>query len=203
MIDVVVVDDQSMVRGALVALLGLEADLKVVGEAASGQECLDLLEHLGAGERVVLMDVEMPGMDGIAATAEITARFPEVKVFMVTTFGKPGYVNRALKAGAQGFLVKDAPPAQLTAGIRAAAAGERVIDPQLAVESVTQGDSPLSERETEVMREALTGATVEDIAAKLHLSAGTVRNHISAAMAKTDAQTRAEAARRAQELGWL
>lgn len=205
-IRVIVVDDQAMVRGALATLLTLEDDIEVAGQAASGQEALDLLRHLKSQNQpvqVAVMDVEMPVMDGLTATAAITADYPETKVLMVTTFGRPGYVHRALQAGAGGFIVKDTPAPQLAQAIRKVAAGEKVVDPQLAVDSLTQGASILSERETQVLREVAQGGTIEDVAATLHLSAGTVRNHISAAMAKMGARTRAEAAKIATEKGWL
>lgn len=205
-IRVIVVDDQAMVRGALATLLALEDDIEVAGQAATGQEALDLLRRLksqGEPAQVAIMDVEMPVMDGLTATTVINKDYPETKVLMVTTFGRPGYVRRALEAGAGGFLVKDTPAPQLAEAIRQVTAGQKVVDPQLAVDSLTQGTSSLSERETEVLREAAKGGTIDDIASALNLSAGTVRNHISAAMAKTGGRTRAEAAMIATEKGWL
>lgn len=205
-IRVIVVDDQAMVRGALATLLGLEDDIEVAGQAATGQEALDLLRRLKSQDepaQVAIMDVEMPVMDGLTATAAIFADYPETKVLMVTTFGRPGYVRRALEAGAGGFIVKDTPAPQLAEAIRQVAAGQKVVDPQLAVDSLTQGTSSLSERETEVLREAAKGGTIDDIASALNLSAGTVRNHISAAMTKTGGRTRAEAAMIATQKGWL
>lgn len=205
-ISVIVVDDQAMVRGALATLLSLEPDITIAGQAADGQEALDLLGRLaddGVAVNVAVMDVEMPVMDGLAATALIAENFPDTHVLMVTTFGRPGYVHRALAAGALGFIVKDTPAPQLAAAIRTIAQGGRVVDPELAVDSLTQGSSPLSERETEVLREAAKGGTINDIADALFLSAGTVRNHISSAMTKTGGRTRAEAAMIATDLGWL
>lgn len=206
MISIIVVDDQAMVRGALATLLNLEDDISVVGQAASGAEALDLLAHLSRGGTsvdVALLDVEMPELDGIGTARRITAEFPDTASLIVTTFGRPGYVQRALSAGALGFIVKDTPVERLAAAIRQVAAGERVVDPQLAVDSMTRGTSPLTERETDVLRAALDGATIEDIAAALHLSTGTVRNHVSSAMTKTKARTRSEAAHIARESGWL
>lgn len=205
-ISVIIVDDQAMVRGALATLLDLQEDLDVVGQAASGQEAIDLVRHLesrGTAVDVAVMDVEMPGMDGLSATEILAQEFPTVGVLMVTTFGRPGYVRRALEAGARGFIVKDTPAPELALAIRRVHAGQSVVDPQLAVDSLTEGRSVLSPRETEVLREAAKGGTIDDIAAAVHLSAGTVRNHISAAMAKTGARTRAEAAMIATDKGWL
>ena len=216
---VVVVDDQAMVRGALAALLDLEPDIDVIAQAANGREAVEALAttaHQSApggrtivaggadlGAVVVLMDVEMPVMDGITACAAIAARFPAVRVLMLTTFGRPGYVQRALDAGARGFVVKDAPSEQLADAVRRVARGERVIDPTLAVETLTRGSSPLTDREVEVLRLVGEGGTVADIAHRIALGQGTVRNHVSSAMSKTGARTRAEAVRLATESGWL
>ena len=201
MIHVLLADDQALVRGALAALLDLEPDLEVVAEVGSGQEavdaCVDKLPE------VALLDVEMPGMDGITATAELKRRAPSVKVLIVTTFGRPGYLRRALRAGADGFVVKDTPAAQLAEAVRRVAAGLRVIDPALAADSVVVGESPLTVRETDVLRVARHGGTVDDIARQLSLSEGTVRNHLSSAIGKTGARTRSEAARIATDNGWL
>lgn len=201
MIRVLLADDQSLVRGAVAALLGLEADIEVAGEAGSGGEVLDLLARTGVD--VALVDVEMPGMDGIELTARVKADHPEVRVLIVTTFGRPGYLRRALRAGADGFVVKDTPARRLADAVRRVHTGLRVVDPVLAAEGLVAGESPLTVRETDVLREAATGATVADLARALHLSEGTVRNHLSAAIGKTGARTRAEAARLAQENGWL
>lgn len=206
MIRVVLADDQAMVRGALAALLGLEGDLDIVAETADGQQCLDAVAQqaqAGGSVDVVLLDVEMPVMDGLTACKELKDQHPQTKVLMLTTFGRPGYVTRALAAGADGFLVKDAPAEELAEGIRQVHAGRRVIDPALAVDSLSVGPSPLTERETDVLRAAATGGNVEDIAAAVHLSAGTVRNHISTAIAKTQARNRQEAVRIATDNGWL
>jgi two-component system response regulator DesR len=194
-------DDQALVRGALAALLSLEPDLLVVAEVGSGSEVLDAAR--AHRPDVALLDVEMPGLDGIAAAAELTAALPAVRVLMVTTFGRPGYLRRALQAGASGFVVKDAPATRLADAVRRVHAGLRVVDPALAMDSLVAGDSPLTERETDVLRAARDGASVAVIAARVFLSAGTVRNHLSAAIGKTGAGNRAEAVRIAGENGWL
>jgi two-component system, NarL family, response regulator DesR len=150
-----------------------------------------------------LLDVQMPGKDGLTAAAELRAALPACKVVMCTTFGRPGYLSRALAAGAAGFVVKDAPPEQLVDAVRRVHAGLRVVDPSLAAESLATGQSPLTIREREVLAESSDGGTISDIAKSLHLSEGTVRNHLSAAIGKTGARTRAEAARLAEERGWL
>ena len=201
MIRLLLADDQALVRGALAALLDLEADLTVVGEAGSGEAAVALAEELSPD--VVLMDVEMPGMDGIAATTLIRHTQPSVQVLMVTTFGRPGFLRRALAAGASGFVVKDSPARQLADAVRRVAAGLRVVDPSLAADSLVVGDSPLTDRETHVLREARSGATVAEIARSVHLTEGTVRNHLSAAIGKTGARNRADATRIAEEHGWL
>ena len=201
MIRLLLADDQALVRGALAALLDLEADLTVVGEAGSGEAAVALAEELSPD--VVLMDVEMPGMDGIAATTLIRHTQPSVQVLMVTTFGRPGFLRRALAAGASGFVVKDTPARELADAVRRVAAGLRVVDPSLAADSLVVGDSPLTERETDVLREARSGATVAEIARSVHLTEGTVRNHLSAAIGKTGARNRADATRIAEERGWL
>jgi two-component system response regulator DesR len=147
--------------------------------------------------------VQMPGKDGLTAASELRAALPACKVVMCTTFGRPGYLSRALAAGAAGFVVKDAPPEQLVEAVRRVHAGLRVVDPSLAAESLATGQSPLTIREREVLAESSDGGTISDIAKSLHLSEGTVRNHLSAAIGKTGARTRAEAARLAEERGWL
>jgi len=194
-------DDQALVRGALAALLSLEPDLEVVAEVGAGDEVVPAARQ--ARPDVALLDVEMPGLDGIAATAALRAALPSCKVLVVTTFGRPGYLRRAMAAGASGFVVKDTPARQLADAVRRVAAGLRVVDPTLAAETLASGDSPLTPREADVLRAARTGGTVADIAAALRLSEGTVRNHLSAAIGKTGARTRAEAVRLADENGWL
>lgn len=194
-------DDQALVRGALSALLSLEPDLEVVVEVGRGDEVLDaVLEHQ---VDVALLDVEMPGLDGLSAARLLHERVPGCRVLMVTTFGRPGYLKQAMAAGASGFVVKDTPAKQLADAVRRVAQGLRVVDPGLAADSLTQGDSPLTGRETDVLRAAADGGTVADIAAALFLSEGTVRNHLSSAIGKTGARTRAEAVRVAVDNGWL
>ena len=201
MIQVLLADDQALVRGALAALLDLEPDLRVVAQVGSGAEAV---AACGVSRPdVALLDVEMPGMDGITATAEMKRQFPGVRVLIVTTFGRPGYLRRALRAGADGFVVKDTPASQLADAVRRVHAGFRVVDPILAADSAVSGESPLTGRETDVLRIALDGVTVEQIARRLSLSEGTVRNHLSSAIGKTGSRTRSEAARIATENGWL
>ncbi len=193
-------DDQALVRGALAALLDLEPDLQVVVQVARGDEVIAAVtEHR---PDVCLLDIEMPGIDGIEACARVVAS-STARVLMVTTFGRPGYLRRALDAGASGFVVKDTPSAQLADAVRRVHAGLRVVDPTLATESLLGGASPLTEREVDVLRIALTGEPVAAIAASLHLSDGTVRNHLSAAIGKTGTRTKVEAARAARHRGWL
>jgi two-component system response regulator DesR len=194
-------DDQALVRGALSALLGLEDDLEVVAEVGSGDAVVPAArEH---APDVALLDVEMPGLDGIAATAALREALPGVRVLIVTTYGRPGFLRRALRAGASGFVVKDTPAAQLADAVRRVHAGLRVVDPALATDSLVAGESPLTTRETEVLREARDGASVATIAKRLFLSQGTVRNHLSAAIGKTGAANRSEAALIAESNGWL
>jgi two-component system response regulator DesR len=194
-------DDQALVRGALAALLDLEPDLEVVAEVGRGDEVVAAaVEHRAD---VALLDVEMPGLDGIAATAALRSALPGCRVLIVTTFGRPGYLRRALEVGASGFVVKDTPARQLADAVRRVHAGLRAVDPALAEESLVSGASPLSAREAEVLRAARDGGTVADLARTLHLAEGTVRNHLSAAIGKTGARTRAEAVRLAEDNGWL
>jgi two-component system, NarL family, response regulator DesR len=194
-------DDQALVRGALAALLDLEPDLAVVAEVARGDEVVPAaLEHR---PDVALLDVEMPGLDGIDATRALKAAVPATHVLIVTTFGRPGYLRRALQAGADGFVVKDTPARQLADAVRRVHAGLRVVDPVLAADSLVAGDSPLTARESEVLRAARDGASVATIAGRLYLSEGTVRNHLSSAIGKTGSANRAEAARVADHNGWL
>jgi two-component system response regulator DesR len=194
-------DDQVLVRDALAALLDLEQDLEVVARVGRGDEVLPAcLEHR---PDVALLDIDMPGADGIEAAAAVRGSCPGTRVLMVTTFGRPGYLRRALDAGASGFVVKDTPATELVEAVRRVAAGLRVVDPTLATESLLGGTSPLTTRETEVLRLALEGAPVARIATALHLSSGTVRNHLSSAIGKTGTTTKVEAARTAQDRGWL
>ena len=201
MIRVLVADDQALVRGALVALLQMEDDLEIVVEVSRGDE---VVEAARAHEvDVALLDVEMPGMDGLSAARALRDEVPGCRVLMVTTFGRPGYLKQAMAAGAGGFVVKDTPARQLADAVRRVHQGLRVVDPTLAAESLTQGDSPLTDREADVLRAARDGGTVADVAATLFLSEGTVRNHLSSAIGKTGAGNRAEAVRTAETNGWL
>jgi two-component system response regulator DesR len=152
---------------------------------------------------VALLDIEMPGLDGLAAASALAREVPACRVLILTTFGRPGYLRRALETGALGFIVKDAPPEQLADAVRRVHAGERVVDPALAAETLARGPSPLTARERDVLVAARDGGTVADIAGRLHLSVGTVRNYLSAAMAKTGGPTRMAAVRAADERGWL
>ncbi|SNS06245.1 two component transcriptional regulator, LuxR family [Geodermatophilus saharensis] len=201
MIRVLVAEDQSMVRGALRALLELEEDIEVVAEVGRGDEVLTAAR--AHRPDVALLDIEMPGQDGIEAARELAAALPAVRAVVLTTFGRPGFLRRAMEVGAAGFLVKDAPVAELARAIRAVVAGERVIDRDLAAAALALGATPLSAREADVLREAADGATVADIARRLFLSEGTVRNYLSSAIGKTGARTRVEAARVAADKGWL
>ncbi len=194
-------DDQALVRGALATLLDLEPDMTVVAEVGRGDEVVAAARE--SRPDVALLDVEMPGVDGIEATRELRAAMPEVKVVIVTTFGRPGFLRRALVAGANGFVVKDTPARQLADAVRRVHSGLRVVDPTLAADSLAVGESPLTARETEVLRAARDGGSVNDIAGVVFLSEGTVRNHLSAAIGKTGGRNRADAVRIAEENGWL
>ena len=201
MIKVLIADDQHLVRGALVALLNMERDLEVVAECSDGDEVLDAVA--AHSPDVVLLDVQMPRMDGLTAAGLVRAKHPQVKVLIVTTFDRPGYFRQAFEVGAHGFLVKDASPAELADAVRRVQAGGKVIDPQLAMLSVESASNPLTDREREVLGLAAAGSPVSRIAQEIHLSVGTVRNHLSNAIGKTDGSNRIEAARIAQERGWI
>ncbi|MEQ6896166.1 response regulator transcription factor [Microbacterium sp. KR10-403] len=201
MITLLIADDQALVRGALSALLALEPDIDVVAEVGRGDEVVDAA--LRTNPDVALLDIEMPGLDGIAAAALLREKVPACRTLIVTTFGRPGYLTRAMRAGASGFVVKDTPAAQLADAVRRVAQGLRVVDPGLAAESLAQGESPLTERETDVLEAARAGGSIADIARILHLSEGTVRNHLSSAIGKTGGRNRADAARIAEDNGWL
>jgi len=200
-IRVLIADDQALVRGALAAMLGLEPDIEVVAQASSGEEVLPAART--SNPDVALLDVQMPGKDGITAAAELHRELPACRIVVCTTFGRPGYLARAMSAGVVGFVVKDAPPEQLVDAVRRVHSGLRVVDPALAAESLATGQSPLTDREREVLGVARDGGTISDVAKTLHLSPGTVRNHLSSAIGKTGARTRAEAARFAELQGWL
>jgi two-component system response regulator DesR len=198
---VLLAEDQAMVRGALSALLSLENDIEIVAEASRGDEVLPAA--LDTLPDVALLDIEMPGGDGLDAAAVLHERLPSCLVLILTTFGRSGYLKRAMESGAVGFLLKDAPASELAEGIRRAVKGERVVDPALAAAALSEGDNPLTEREREVLAASEGGATIEDIAARLYLSEGTVRNYLSTAIKKLGARNRVEAARLAERKGWL
>jgi two-component system, NarL family, response regulator DesR len=196
-----IAEDQTMVRQALVALLELEADIDVVAQAATGDEALAMAAKHQPD--VAVLDIEMPGLTGIEVASQLSRSGFAGKVVIVTTFDRPGYLRAAMTAGASGFLLKDAPAAALAAAIRRVAVGERVVDPSLAAAALAQGDSPLTDRETEVLTASASHDAIADIAARLHLSPGTVRNHLSGAIQKLGARNRAEAVQIAQQKGWL
>jgi two-component system response regulator DesR len=197
---VIIAEDQAMVRGALAALLSIEGDIQVVGQAEDGRQALDLL--LTAHPDVLLTDIEMPHITGLELAAEIQRRRLPVRVVILTTFARAGYLRRALDAGVAGYLLKDAPASTLANAIRRIRAGARVIDPELAAEAWTEAD-PLTDRERQVLRYAGEGSTGAEIAERLSLSEGTVRNYLSEAMSKLGASNRTEAARIARQKGWL
>ncbi len=198
---IVIAEDQTMVRQALVTLLELEPDIEVVGQAATGHEAIAMCRKYLPD--VAVLDIEMPGPNGIEVASQLRAAGLPGKVVIVTTFDRPGYLRAAMTAGASGFLLKDAPVADLAAAIRQVALGQRVVDPSLAAAALAQGESPLTEREAEVLAAAAGHDAIADIAARLHLSGGTVRNHLSAAIQKLGARNRAEAVAMAQRKGWL
>jgi two-component system response regulator DesR len=200
-IRVLLAEDQEMVRGALAALLSLEPDIDVVAEVGRGDEVLATAR--ASHPHVALLDIEMPGEDGLAAARRLRRELPDCRVLMLTTFGKPGYLRRAMASGASGFLLKDAPAAELAVAIRRTVAGEWVVDPQLAVQALAEGDSPLTDREATTLAASADGASAAEVAERLSLSEGTVRNYLSSAIQKLNARNRAEAARIAEEKGWL
>ena len=201
MIRLLLADDQTLVRTALAALLELEDDFEVVAQVGRGDEVV--AAALAAQVDVALLDIEMPGMDGLAAAGALAQQMRTCRTIILTSFGRPGYLRRAMEAGASGFVVKDAPAEQLADAVRRVARGERVVDPALAAATLAGGASPLTARERDVLVAARDGATVADIAAKLFLSEGTVRNYLSAAIAKTGVRNRVEAMRVADQRGWL
>ncbi|MFD9488917.1 response regulator [Streptomyces sp. NPDC059991] len=201
MIRLLLAEDQSMVREALAALLGLEPDFEVVAQVARGDEVLGAARAFTPD--VALLDIEMPGKTGIEAAAELHKELPALKIVVLTTFGRPGYLRSAMESGADAFLVKDAPAAQLAAAVRKVLAGERVIDPTLAAAALAEGANPLTDRERDVLRAAANGATNAELARTLSLSQGTVRNYLSMAIQKLAARNRAEAVGIAREKGWL
>ena len=198
---ILLAEDQEMVRGALAALLGLEADMEVVAQVGRGDEVVEAA--LASQPDVALLDIEMPGIDGLEAAADLHEALPSCTVLILTTFGRPGYLARAMQAGVKGFLVKDAPAAELATAIRRALTGARVVDPGLAAAALASGPNPLTTRECDVLRAAAEGVAIVEIAAQLFLTEGTVRNYLSTAIAKTGAHNRIEAARVAASHGWL
>ena len=201
MIRILLAEDQTMVREAIAALLGLEPDLQVVATVGRGDEVL--AAALAAHPDVALLDIEMPGIDGLSAAAALSAQLPTCRTLILTTFGRPGYLRRAMESGAVGFLLKDAPAAQLADAVRRAMAGERVVEPALALAALGDGANPLTDREREVLVIAGHGASIAEIADQLALSEGTVRNYLSVAIQKLGAHNRVEAARLAERKGWL
>jgi len=201
LIRVLIAEDQAMIRGALAALLSTEADIEVVAQVERGDRVVQ--EALRTTPDVALLDIEMPGQDGISAAAELRSQLPTCRVLILTVFGRPGYLRRAVDAGVSGFLLKDAPPDELASAIRRTAKGEKVIDSQLAHAALSEGSSPLTPRERDVLAMSVRGASVEEVARSLHLTNGTVRNHLSIAIQKLNAHNRVEAARIAEEKGWL
>jgi two-component system, NarL family, response regulator DesR len=200
-ITVLLAEDQALLRGALAEILDREEDIAVVAQVGRGDEVL--AAALGTKPDVALIDIEMPGRDGIVCTADLREHLPSCRVLVLTVFNRPGYLTRALESGARGYVLKDAAPRDLVQAIREAAAGGRVIDPQLATTALVEGVSPLSHRERQVLVLTHRGISVEEIAGVLSLSRGTVRNHLSIAIQKLGARTRFEAARTADEKGWL
>jgi two-component system response regulator DesR len=200
-IKVLLAENQGMMRGALALLLGLEDDIEVAAQVASGDDVVPAA--LEVRPDVALLDIEMPGRNGLDAAADLRDRLPGCRVVILTTFGRPGYLRRAMEAGAHGFLVKDGPVEELATAIRRVLKGERVIDPALAAAALSAGPSPLTDRERDVLASAADGSTIADIARRLHLSESTVRNYLSSAIGKTGTRNRIEAARTARHNGWL
>ncbi|HVK44423.1 MAG TPA: response regulator transcription factor [Micropruina sp.] len=200
-IRVLLAEDQAMLRGALAVLLNLEDDVIVVAQVGSGTEIV--AEALRARPDVALLDIELPGRNGLDAAADLARELPECRVIMLTTFARPGYVQRAMAAGARGFLAKDGPVESLAEAIRTVVAGGTVVDPDLARHALRQASSPLTDRERDVLAAAEDGSTITDIASRLHLSASTVRNYLSSAIGKTGTRNKVEAALLARRNGWL
>jgi two-component system, NarL family, response regulator DesR len=201
MIRVLMAEDQGMVRGALATLLSLEPDIEVVAQVARGDEVVPAA--LRERPDIALLDIEMPGATGLEAAESLAAELPDCRILILTTFGRPGYLRRAMEGGAAGFLLKDAPASELAAAIRRALTGDRIVDPGLAAAALSQGECPLTPREHEVLSASRDYATVAELAQALYLSHGTVRNHLSSVMQKLDARNRAEAVKIAEENGWL
>jgi two-component system response regulator DesR len=201
MITVLVAEDQALLRGALCEILSRDAEIEVIAQCANGAEVLPAARR--RLPQVAVLDIEMPEMDGLEAARLLALEFPDIKILMLTVFGRPGYLRRAIDNGALGFVLKDAPPARLIDAIKRTAAGERVVDPDLAVSALERGDSPLTSRETQVLALSRTVTSSSELAGRLHLSQGTVRNVLSAAMQKLEATSRSQAAQIAESHGWL
>ena len=200
-IRILLADDQALIRGAFAALIGLEPDMTVVAQVGTGDDVVRAAVRYSPD--VALLDIQMPGLDGLTAAASLAHQLPACRVIILTTFGRPGYLRRAMEAKAAGFMVKDAPPEMLIDAIRRVHSGLRVVDPTLAAESLSLGESPLTGRERDVLVATTDGGTVAEIAGRLFLSEGTVRNHLSSVIGKTGARTRADAVRIATERGWI
>ncbi|MEV6662865.1 response regulator [Streptomyces nigra] len=200
-IRVLLAEDQGMMRGALALLLGMEPDIEVVAQVAAGDAIVDAAQTHRPD--VALLDIELPGQSGLDAAAELREQVPDCRVLILTTFARPGYLRRAMEAGAAGFLVKDGPVEELAVAVRRVLTGETVIDPVLAAAALSAGPNPLTARERDVLNASSDGATVADVSARLHLSESTVRNYLSSAIGKTGTRNRAEALREARQQGWL
>ena len=201
MIRILIAEDVRILRDTLVAVLRLEDDLDVVAAAASGSEIVPAaLQHR---PDVAVLDIDLPGVDGLTAAAELHQRLPECRTLILTGLGKPGNLRRAMAARVGGFMIKDSPAEQLIDAVRRVAAGERVVDPQLALAALEMADNPLSPREAEILKRHAAGASAAEIAEELFLSYGTVRNYLASAVTKLGARNRVDAARIATDAGWL
>ncbi|MFI6326417.1 DNA-binding response regulator [Nonomuraea sp. NPDC050556] len=201
MIRVLLAEDMHMIRAALTALLRLESDIEVVAEVTRGDEIVPAA--LRVRPDVAIVDIDLPVVDGITAASSLLGRLPSCRILVLTAMGQPGQVRRALAAGITAFLVKDAPGDRLADAIRRTAAGLRVLDAELVASAMEYGETPLTARESTVLREAARGSSAEEIAGRLHLSAGTVRNYLTAAITKTGARNKIDAIRIAEDAGWL
>ena len=201
MINVLLVEDQTMLRDAVESLLSLEADITIVGAVGTGQDAIDAIERLQPD--VALLDIELPDLDGLSVAEALATTNPACRVVIVTTFGRPGYLRRAMSANVAGFVLKETPAAELASVVRRAHAGEQIVDPALALSALREGDDPLTPRERDVLRAAREHTTVADLAQHLYLSEGTVRNYLSSVMQKLGARNRAEAITTAEQKGWL
>ncbi|QFG25899.1 response regulator transcription factor [Actinomadura sp. WMMB 499] len=201
MIRVLLADDEHLIRGAVAALLGLDPDLEIVAEVGRGDEVAAAVA--AHDPDVAVLDIEMPGADGLTVAEELRAAGARCAVCILTSFGRPGYLRRAMAAGVRGFVPKDAPTQELAAAIRKVHAGGRFLDAELAAAAMEAGDNPLTEREREILRQIAAGADTSAIAARLHLTEGTVRNYLSSAMSKLGGSTRLAAVQAAQGMGWI